>query len=108
VPGTNLDIGLHPVYAIVTTTGGQQYRTATQWIRLIDTPEPPFTISLTARPPTLSWTATAGRTYNILSTTNLSRPFEFSAAVTPSNSAAQWIDTNSPVPQRFYRVQTAD
>jgi len=108
VPGTNLDVGLHPFYAIVTTTGGQQYRTQTQSIRLIDTPEPPFNVSISAPPPKLSWSATAGRIYDILSTTNLLRPFQFTAAVTPSNSTAQWIDTNAIAPQRFYRVQTAD
>jgi uncharacterized protein (TIGR03790 family) len=34
VPGTNLDVGLHPFYAVVSATSGKQYRTQTKWIRL--------------------------------------------------------------------------
>ena len=34
VIGTNLWAGLHPFYAIVETTTGQKYRTATRWISL--------------------------------------------------------------------------
>ena len=45
VAGTNLGLGLHPFYAIVTDGAGNQYRTATTWIRLIG-PEPPFAISV--------------------------------------------------------------
>lgn len=114
VPGTNLELGLHPFYALVTTTTGQQYRTQTQWIRLIDSPDSPFAVALTTPPPTLSWPATAGRTYNILSATNLggasnlAKAFQVTATVTPTNTTGQWTDTNAPEPQRFYRVQTAD
>lgn len=104
VPGTNLDVGLHPVYAVVTLASGQQYRTQTQWINLIA----PFPVSITAPPPVLSWTAIPGHTYNILSTTNLALPFQFGAAVTPSVTAAQWTDASGPASKRFYRVQKAD
>jgi uncharacterized protein (TIGR03790 family) len=34
VDGSNLWAGLHPFYATVTTAGGLQYRTQTQWVRL--------------------------------------------------------------------------
>ena len=34
VNGSNLGAGLHPFYALVATSSGLQYRTATQWIRL--------------------------------------------------------------------------
>lgn len=34
VTGTNLWAGLHPFYALVETTTGQKFRTATSWIRL--------------------------------------------------------------------------
>jgi len=104
--GTNLDVGLHPVYAVV-SSGAQQYRTPTLWIRLTDTANVPFQLSITNPPPTLLWLATAGRTYDILSTTNLTQAFQFTAAVTPSNNAAQWTDTNRSA-QRFYRILTAD
>jgi hypothetical protein len=106
VAGTNMDIGLHPFYAIVTGTNGKQYRTETKWIRLIGA-EPPFTLSLTNPPPTLSWPATIGRHYDILSATNITNPFQVLGGFNASNSPAQWIDTN-PGPPRFYRVQTTN
>jgi hypothetical protein len=106
VAGTYLGIGLHPVYAIATASSGRQYRTATQWIRIIGA-DSPFRISVTAPPPTLTWPATAGRSYDILSTTNPSLPFQTYATTTPSNSFARWPDTNPPVPKRFYRVRTS-
>ena len=34
--GLSLGAGLHPFYALVQTAGGQQYRTATQWVRLVN------------------------------------------------------------------------
>ena len=34
VNGSNLGAGRHPFYALVTTSSGHRYRTATQWIRL--------------------------------------------------------------------------
>jgi uncharacterized protein (TIGR03790 family) len=107
IAGTNLDVGLHPFYAIVTAATGQQYRTQTQWIRLIDTPDLPFSVSVAANPTTLSWLATAGRAYSILTATNLTAAFQPSALVTPTNSPARWTDTNAPAPLRFYRVEAA-
>lgn len=106
VTGSFLGIGLHPFYAVVTSTTGQQYRTATTWIRLLGA-EPPFRVSLTTPPPTLTWPATAGRAYDVLSTTNLSLPFQTNATVTPSNTTGLWIDTNALCAQRFYKVLSA-
>ena len=57
VPGANLGVGLHSFYAIVTAANGSQYRTETQWIRLVDTP-PPFALSLVQPAPVLTWPAT--------------------------------------------------
>ena len=107
VAGTNLGLGLHPFYAIVTATSGKQYRTETKWLRLVG-PDSPFPVSIAAPPPRLAWPATAGRSYDILSTTNLAEAFQPAATVTPSNSAAQWTDTNAAVPRRFYRVRSAN
>jgi uncharacterized protein (TIGR03790 family) len=104
VPGSNLGIGLHPFYAIVTATGGRQYRTQTVWIRLIG-PEPPFDLSLGTAPTTLSWTATAGRSYDVLSTTNLAVAFQVRATIIPSGNSAQWVETNGSAMQQFYRVR---
>jgi hypothetical protein len=104
VPGTNLGVGLHPFYALVTTASGAQYRTETKWIRLLG-PEPPFALSITTPPPTLSWSATAGRSYDILTASNLGQVFHLNATLTPSNSAARWTDPAPGTPQRFYRVR---
>jgi hypothetical protein len=106
VAGTNLDVGLHPFYAVVTASNGKQYRTQTTWIRLVNT-ESPFPVSLTAPPPVLSWPATVGNSYDIL-TTNITNAFQLSTTLTPSNSPAVWTDTNPSAPQRFYRVRASN
>ncbi len=106
VAGTNLGPGLHPFYAILTASGGQQYRTEPKWIRLIAT-EPQFPISITTPPPRLSWRATAGRSYDILSATNITDSFQVRQTITPSNSSAQWTDSSAGESQRFYRVRVS-
>jgi hypothetical protein len=103
VAATNLGIGLHPFYAIVTRSDGKQYRTETKWIRLGGT-EPPFGLTMTAPPPTIAWPATAGRLYQVLNATNITGTFQLRAAVTPSNSPGLWIETITGAPQQFYRV----
>jgi hypothetical protein len=105
VPGTNLDIGLHPFYAIVTTTGSKQYRTQTQWVRL-GAADSPFILSVAKPPLSVSWPATPGRSYDVLSTTNLTTPFESNTTVVATNALNRWADTNPAVSQRFYRVRT--
>ena len=97
---------MHPFYAIVTASSGKQYRTETKWIRLVGA-DSAFPVSLAVPPPKLAWPAAAGRSYDILSTTDLGAAFQTSASLTPSNSAAQWIDTNAAAPQRFYHVRTS-
>jgi hypothetical protein len=106
VGGTNLGLGLHPFYAVVTRQDGKQYRTETKWIRFVG-PEEPFSVLISNPPPTLFWTATAGRSYDILSATNITDAFQLRDVVVPSNSAPQWIETNSSDPQRFYRVRVS-
>jgi hypothetical protein len=106
VSGTNLDIGLHPFYALVSASNGSQYRTETKWIRLLG-PDAPFTISITTPPPQLAWPATAGRTYDIRSAPDLASPFQPDAIVTPISPFGLWTDTNGIGTQRFYRVLTS-
>jgi uncharacterized protein (TIGR03790 family) len=107
VAGTNVGVGLHPFYALVTTAAGKQYRTQTIWVRLFSS-EPPFPVSISAPPLKLTWAATPGKTYNILSTTNLTVPFQVRDSVTVSNSFGQWVETNATSRQRFYRLQTTN
>jgi uncharacterized protein (TIGR03790 family) len=106
VAGTNLGLGLHPFYAIVTDGAGNQCRTGTAWIRLIG-PEPLFSISVDYPPVTLSWSCAAGRSYDVLMATNILGPFQIAAVLTPSNSAGAWVDTNASVAERFYRIETS-
>jgi uncharacterized protein (TIGR03790 family) len=107
VAGTNLDLGLHPFYAVVTDAVGQQYRTETKWIRLVGN-ETPFLVGISASPARLQWAAAAGRRYDILSTTDLGLPFVTQDTLTASNSIAQWADTNALVTQKFYRVRASN
>jgi uncharacterized protein (TIGR03790 family) len=104
VAATNLGIGLHPFYAVVTRSDGKQYRTGTEWI-CIGGSEPPFGLTLTAPPPVIGWPATAGRLYEVLSATNITGTFQLRGSVTPSNSPGLWIDTITGAPQQFYRVR---
>jgi uncharacterized protein (TIGR03790 family) len=104
VATTNLGIGLHPFYAVITRSDGRQYRTETHWIR-IGGAEPPFGLTMTAPPPTVAWPATAGRLYEVLSATNVTDTFQLRTNVTPSNSPGFWIETITGAPVRFYRVR---
>jgi hypothetical protein len=104
VAATNLGVGLHPFYAVVTRSDGRQYRTETKWIRIGAT-EPPFGLTMTAPPPALAWPATAGRLYEVLSATNVTATFQSRGTLTPSNSPGWWLETNLGAPQRFYRVR---
>ena len=108
VIGTNLDLGLHPFYAIVTANDGNQYRTETKFIRLVGV-ESPFPIQLTGPSPfLLSWPAIAGRSYDVLSANIITNTFQFRDTVIPTNFGIyQWLETNPNSPQRFYRVRVS-
>ncbi len=107
VSGTNLGLGLHPFYAVVSANTGKQYRTETKWLRIEDN-ESAFSISIAAPPPFLTWPAVPGRSYEILSATNIADPFQPQAIIMATNSVAQWTDTNSSQFRRFYRVRTSN
>jgi len=113
---TNLGIGSHPFYAIVTDKSGHQYRTATQTVGLIGVNyagtsliglDYPFPVQISGAAPILVWPATAGRSYNILSTSSLGSAFQLRAIVTPTNSLGQWTETNTSPAQQFYRVSVS-
>jgi len=106
IMGTNLDVGLHPFYALVSAPNGSQYRTQTKVVRLLG-PDAPFTLSLTAPPPKLTWPATVGRSYDILSAPGPAGPFLLDATVTPAGPFGLWADTNGIGTQEFYRVRTS-
>lgn len=106
VAGADLGLGLHPFYALVTGANGAQYRTQTQHIRLVST-EPPISVSISAWPPTLTWPATAGRSYDVLSATNVSGPFEIQATVVPSLGSALWSPPSLAPADQFYYIRTS-
>jgi hypothetical protein len=106
IAATNLGIGMHPFYALVTRNDNKQYRTDTKWIRIIGGDgEVPFALTVISSTPTLTWPATAGRRYEILSTTNVTNTFTLRDAVVPTNSLGIWSETNNSWPQRFYRAR---
>jgi uncharacterized protein (TIGR03790 family) len=104
---TNLGIGLHSFYAVVTAGSGAKYKTESKLIRIIGS-DSPFTVALSNPARTLSWPATAGRSYDVLSTPNLSNAFTVRYTLVPSNAAGAWTETDTSAPQRFYRVRTSN
>jgi uncharacterized protein (TIGR03790 family) len=103
VSSTNLGLGLHPFYAVVTDTLGDQYRTRTEWIRII----PSIKLAIIGPPLMLSWPSIPGQRYDILATTNLSTTFQAVASFTASNTVAQWPVSGANGFVNFYRVRLA-
>jgi uncharacterized protein (TIGR03790 family) len=97
---TNLGLGLHPFYALVTDTSGHQYQTQTLWYRIF----PTITLTLTGPPLVLTWPATLGYQYNVQAATNLLAGFQTVATLTATNTLVQWPITNNTGAE-FYRVQ---
>ena len=103
IVATNLHIGRHPFYALVTDTLGHQYRTETKWIRIIGA-EPPISIGVLPEPPTLYWPATAGRLYQIWSATNVADPLVLRDTYAPTSSLGLWPEPAPAPSQQYYRV----
>jgi hypothetical protein len=112
---TNLNIGVHPFYAIVTDSTGKEYRTQTLTVGLVGVNyagasllgiDLSFPLQISSAP-LLVWPATAGRTYNILTSTNITGPFQIRQTVTPTSSLGQFMETNTSPAQQFYRVSVA-
>jgi len=99
-PSALLGLGLHPFYALVTDTAGNQYQTPTDWIRLI----PSFNLSISGTPLQLSWPAVPGLSYDVLATTNLSSAFQTVTSLVASNTVIQWPIPLSSAAASFYRV----
>ena len=105
VPAASLGLGLHPFYAVVTDTLGRQYRTETQNFRIVGA-DTPFTAHISSPPPVISWPATAGRSYDILSSSPLgSNTFALRATVIATNTLGQWKEVHPGQSPQFYRVR---
>jgi uncharacterized protein (TIGR03790 family) len=97
-----LGVGQHPFSAVVTDVNGRQYQTATIWEQL-----PALQASITGPPQTLSWTAIAGRQYNISMTTNLADPFQPADTVLATNTQGRWPIPAPLAGAAFYRLAVA-
>jgi hypothetical protein len=86
LPSAALGLGLHPFYALVTDTVGNQYETQTDWIRLI----PSFLLSICSPPLTLFWSTILGQGYDVLAKTNLASPFQTLTSLLASSTFIQW------------------
>jgi uncharacterized protein (TIGR03790 family) len=102
VAATDLGLGLHPFYALVTDAVGDHYRTQTVWYRIV----PAIPLTLAGTPPVLSWPTTMGGQYFLQYTTNLANGFETVATIAATNTIVQWPVTVAS-PAGFYRVQLA-
>lgn len=110
VAGTNLGTGLHPFYAVATSTQGASYRTQAQWVRLSDAPaQPAFPIQITAQPVTISWPGVAGQNYDLLSSDGLTNTFLLRTNL-PATSTGflRWAEPLTNTAQRFYRVRASE
>jgi len=93
-----LGLGLHPFYALVTDTTGNQYRTQTAWVRFT------FKVSLLSSPLRLSWPTTPGLRYNVLAATNLTSAFQTVTSTVATSTLTQWPIPAPAGAASFYRV----
>jgi uncharacterized protein (TIGR03790 family) len=98
---TNLGIGVHPYFALVTDAAGHRYQTQTFWSTF-----PVITLTLTRPPLALAWPAIIGRQYELQSTTNLTAPFAPVATITATNSLIAW-PLSAAGSANFFRVKLA-
>jgi uncharacterized protein (TIGR03790 family) len=100
VTATNLGLGLHPFYALVTDQAGHRYQTAT-----VTSFFPVISLTLAGTPPVLAWPAALDHQYDVQFTTSLASGFQTVATLTASNnSTLQWpVPLTSPA--GFYRVR---
>ncbi|HEY6167737.1 MAG TPA: TIGR03790 family protein [Verrucomicrobiae bacterium] len=107
INGLDLGAGLHPFYAVVTTAGGQKYRTTNFVTRLVGVEKQIPLCILGPDLIELLWPGIAGRRYDILSADAMSNAFLLRDTKVPINSTGSaWTETNLPPTQtqRFYRV----
>jgi hypothetical protein len=100
VPAASLGLGLHPFYALVTDSSGHRYQTQTVYYRVL----PAIQLTITGAPPSLSWTAIAGRQYDLQMATNLANGFQTVTTLNATNGLLHWsISTTGRT--GYYRVQ---
>lgn len=102
IPSVQLGLGLHPFYAVVRNSLGQQYRTATLLVRLT----PTLTLTLAGPPWRLTWPAAPGVRYEIQSTPSLAQTFQPIGTMTATNTMGLWPLPDIVAPA-FYRLRVA-
>jgi hypothetical protein len=100
-PSAMLGLGLHPFYAVVTDTSGNQYRTQTVGIRLI----PSFGLNISVAPLLLSWPTVPGLRYAVLAASNLTSGLQAVTSLVASSNYIEWPIPVSPAAASFYRVR---
>lgn len=110
VSASALGLGQHPFYAIITTTGGQKYRTANFTTRLVGYEDAIPLRILGPQPIQLTWPGVAGRGYDVLAAAQMTNAFTVRTSVTASNSVStSWNDSSLTTNdlKLFYRVRVS-
>ena len=91
-------------YSVIVANSAGSATSAAATLTVI-TPPVFQTVTQTGGTITLTWSATAGQTYQAQYTTNLSQPYWVDLAIlTATNSTATTSDAPNPDTQRFYRI----
>jgi uncharacterized protein (TIGR03790 family) len=98
-----LGVGLHPFYALVIDTVGNQYQTQVLRIRIV----PSIQLGIFPQPLALFWPATPGVAYDVFSSSNLASGFQKAATVVASGTIAQWPIPVSTGKANFFRVRVS-
>lgn len=106
VNGRELGPGWHSFYAQVVGVDGATYRTRPLRLHLVEG-EAEFALAAGGIPPVLSWPATPGRIYEVLSEESPGGTETVEASLTaPAGNRLEWPLPDLPETVRFYRVRT--
>jgi uncharacterized protein (TIGR03790 family) len=100
VPTSELGVGLHPFYALVTDDLGQRYQTDRINIRIV----PSIQLNISGPPFLLSWPGVPGVSYDVFSSTNLASGFQKTATVISSGLTVQWPVPAQTSKANFFKV----
>lgn len=102
VSSTDLGVGLHPFWALLTDENGKQYRTATSWVRVSLAP----VLTISRAPLKLQWGAAPGKIYDILAANDLSN-WNVLDSVVATDVLQTWVIPDTNAPAMYYRLRMA-